>query len=165
MTRRDTRASVGTAGSVSGTESGGGGAGVGAGDGVRSSSEAVAITQSAPAPAPRAAAWLPELSAPLFPGRCPRRCAGAGFCEAGDRLIRDVFTAGAIVRDYVVHREDVDRAPCTSAAPTASCACAAGEPRRVHQAGQHVGQLEYLLPPEYVRTLKVPDTRGAHGQL
>jgi hypothetical protein len=86
--------------------------------------------------------------------------------EASDRLIRDVFTAARIVMDY----SRTMRAGATSSGAEAEAAAWAA----VHQRsadkllklcevnrgiyiklGQHVAQLEYMLPPQYVQTMAV----------
>ena len=76
--------------------------------------------------------------------------------EASDRLLRDAYTAGAIVVDYVrngpkltdwreLHQRGADRL-------LALCEVNRGVYIKL---GQHVGQLTHLLPEPYVRTLAV----------
>ena len=76
--------------------------------------------------------------------------------EASDRLIRDIYTAVVIVSKYVrapTHLEDWSSLHQFGADRLLKL-CEVN--RGVYiKLGQHVGQLEYMLPLEYVRTLKL----------
>ena len=75
--------------------------------------------------------------------------------EASDRLIRDVFVAATIVRDYVEHREQADWSEVHQRGADRLLKLCQVNRGIYIKLGQHIGQLEYLLPREYVSTLKV----------
>jgi len=83
---------------------------------------------------------------------------GAWFLasEASDRLIRDAFTAAAMVSIYVAESRKAEpdwSAAHDRAAHRLLVLCAAN--RGVYiKLGQHVAMLEHLLPTEYVRALE-----------
>lgn len=76
--------------------------------------------------------------------------------EASDRLIRDVYTALLIMRDYAVHGPTTeDWGPLHQRGADRMLALCQVNRGVYIKLGQHIGALDYLLPHEYVSTLRV----------
>ncbi len=74
--------------------------------------------------------------------------------EAIDRLVRDLFVAAMIISDYVYHRESLDWSAIHQRGADRLLNLFRVNGGVYIKLGQHLGQLEYLLPSPYVQTMK-----------